>query len=243
MAEEKSGFSTALPWLALGVGVVGMGAAAWSERRGSGSAAVDLAKRYRDLQRVASASSGATANERAMAQRLLAKMTPPEPQRQAPRTPSSGGYRYGPGPVPPWQTDERSFFNDIHAEDGYRGLNYTKKAIYDHAKAPRVRVSLQGFDGSYGRASFEAFSALDDLGYAAKALDLWSGAVRPFDAVIGMVEGEPFVRVLRIKDKNVAPVSRTHTGLTIEHDSFNRNPFNDPSFAGRLNDLLAEHES
>ena len=249
MAEGKSGFSTALPWVAIGVGVVGIGAAAWSERRGSGSAAVDLAKRYRDLQRVASASSGATANERAMAQRLLATMTPPAPQRQAPRTPSSGVYTYSEPrrePAPPWQTDDFIFsntHNTIRAEDGFRSLNYTKKAIYDHAKAPRVRVSLKAFYGDVVWDSIEVFSALDDLGYAAKAFQMWRASPISDEAVIGMVEGEPFVRVLRIKGKDVAPVSRTHTGLTIEYNSVNRNPFNDPSFARRLNDLLAEHGS
>ena len=124
------------PWLALGVGVVGIGAAAWSERRGSGSAAVDPVKRYRDLQRVASASSGATANERAMAQRLLAKMTPPAPQRQAPRTPSSGGYGYAPPrrQAQPWQTDPRGSRRKkkrpaVSAGDGRNGPSFPAPAV------------------------------------------------------------------------------------------------------------------
>ena len=239
-----------LPWLALGVGVVGIGAAAWSERRGSGSAAVDPVKRYRDLQRVASASSGATANERAMAQRLLAKMTPPAPQRQAPRTPSSGGYGYAPPrrQAQPWQTDPRDS-SEIYQND-LTDLNFAKKAIYEHASAPRLRVSLHGFDGSYGRSSLTAFSSLDDLGYAAKVLEAWGEPHFKrdgvFDAVIGVVgsaratffgsEGGSDVRVLRIRGEDVSDL-----GLTLDHDSFNQNPFNDASFARRLRALVEAH--
>jgi len=312
---STSRFDT-LPWIALGVGVVGIGAAAWSERSGSastrytpdffwtqivpsatrraaeekapilvtfedrfnawgmmsgqsqprtrrlfavidatghvehgpawdasfdrGSAAVDLAKRYRDLQRVASASSGATANERATAQRLLAKMTPPEPQRQAPRTPSSGGYRYAHEPVPPWQTDKRSFINTIYQND-FTDLNFAMKSIYEHASAPRLKVSLHGFDGSYGRSSLTAFSSLDDLGYAAKVLEAWGEPYFKrdgvFDAVIGVVGGAGSdVRVLRIRGEDVSDL-----GLTLDHDSFNANPFNDTSFAPRLRKLVEAH--
>ncbi len=240
MADEKSSFETALPWLALGVGVVGMGAAAWQESNGSGSAAVDPVKRYRDLQRVASPSSGATANERAMAQRLLAKMTPPEPQRQAPRTPSSGGYRYDAGPVPPWQTDKRSFFNDIYRND-FTDLNFALKSIYEHASVPRLKVSLHGFDGYYGRSIFTAFSSLDDLGYAAEVFEAWGDPYFKkdgvFEAVIGVVGGPGSdVRVLRIRGEDVSGL-----GLTLDHDSFNLNPFNDTSFADRLRALVLKH--
>jgi len=313
---STSRFDT-LPWIALGVGVVGIGAAAWSERSGSastrytpdffwtqivpsatrraaeekapilvtfedrfnawgmmsgesqprtrrlfavidatghvehgpawdasfdrGSAAVDLAKRYRDLQRVASASSGATANERAMAQRLLAKMTPPEPQRQAPRTPSSGGYRYDAGPVPPWQPDERSFFNDIYRND-FTDRNFALKSIYEHASAPRLKVRLHAFDGYYSRSMWQAFSSLDDLGYAAKVLEVFWGDSDfkkdgAFDAVIGVVGGPGSdVRVLRIRGEDVSDL-----GLTLDHDSDNEDPFNDTSFARRLRKLVEAH--
>lgn len=305
------------PWLALGVGVLGVGAAAWSERHGSastrytpdffwtqivpsatrraaeekapilvtfedrfnawgmmsgesqprtrrlfavidakghvehgpawdasfdrGSAAVDPVKRYRDLQRVASASSGATANERAMAQRLLAKMAPPAPQRQAPRTPSSGGYGYAPPrrQAQPWQTDPRDS-SEIYQND-LTDLNFAKKAIYEHASAPRLRVSLHGFDGSYGRSSLTALSSLDDLGYAAKVLEAWGEPHFKrdgvFDAVIGVVGGAGSdVRVLRIRGEDVSDL-----GLTLDHDSFNQNPFNDTSFARRLRALVEAH--
>jgi len=242
------------PWLALGVGVVGVGAAAWSEGQGSrstgrGSAAVDPAKRYRDLQRMAAPSSGATANERAMAQRLLATMTPPAPQRQAPRTPSSTGYRStSRRQTPPWQTDPYGSA-EIYQND-LTDLNFAKKAIYEHASAPRLRVSLHGFDGSYGRSSLTAFSSLDDLGYAAKVLEAWGEPYFKrdgvFDAVIGVVdsaratffgsEGGSDVRVLRIRGEDVSDL-----GLTLDHDSFNANPFNDTSFARRLRVLVEAH--
>ena len=213
---------------------------AWDASFDRGSAAVDPVKRYRDLQRVASPSSGATANERAMAQRLLAKMTPPAPQRQAPRTPSSGGYRYDAGPVPPWQTDKRSFFNDIYRND-FTDLNFALKSIYEHASVPRLKVSLHGFDGYYGRSIFTAFSSLDDLGYAAEVLEAWGDSHFKkdgvFDAVIGVVGGPGSdVRVLRIRGEDVSGL-----GLTLDHDSFNLNPFNDTSFADRLRALVLKH--
>jgi hypothetical protein len=230
------------PWLALGVGVAGIGAAAWSERRGSGSAAVDPVKRYRDLQRVASPSSGATANERAMAQRLLATMTPPAPQRQAPRTRSPWESARANPPrrqAQPWQTDPRDS-SEIYQND-LTDLNFAKKAIYEHASAPRLRVSLYGFDGSYGRSSLTALSSLDDLGYAAKVLEAWGEPHFKrdgvFDAVIGVVGGAGSdVRVLRIRGEDVSDL-----GLTLDHDSFNQNPFNDASFARRLRALVEAH--
>jgi len=246
------------PWLALGVGVVGVGAAAWSEGQGSrstgrGSAAVDPVKRYRDLQRVAAPSSGATANERAMAQRLLATMTPP-PQ-QAPRVTPRGPSASGPSGTPrwadkyhPWQTDPRDR-GEIYRND-LTDLNFAKKAIYEHASAPRLKVSLHGFDGSYGRSSLTAFSSLDDLGYAAEVLEAWGEPYFKkdgvYDAVIGVVdsaratffgsEGGSDVRVLRIRGEDVSDL-----GLTLDHDSFNANPFNDTSFARRLRALVEAH--
>ena len=283
------------PWLALGVGVAGIGAAAWSERRGSastrytpdffwsqivpsatrraaeekapilvtfedrfdawgmmsgesqprtrrlfavidakghvehgpawdasfdrGSAAVDPVKRYRDLQRVASPSSGATANERAMAQRLLATMTPPAPQRQAPRTPSSGGYGYAPPrrQAQPWQTDPRGS-TEIYRND-LTDLNFAKKSIYEHASAPRVKVFLQGFDGTYLRSYFQAFSSLNDLGYAAKVLEAWGERCFKrdgvFEAVTGRVEGEDQTRILRIRGRDVSGL-----GLVVQDEDF-----------------------
>ena len=223
------------PWLALGVGVVGIGAAAWSERRGSGSAAVDPVKRYRDLQRVASPSSGATANERAMAQRLLATMTPPAPQRQAPRTPSSGGYGYAPPrrQAQPWQTDPRGS-TEIHRND-LTDLNFAKKSIYEHASPPRVRVTVQGFDGRYFRSIFQVFSSLDDLGYAAEVLEAWGLPYFKkdgvFEAVIGRVEGEDQTRILRIRGRDVSGL-----GLVIQNEDF----YDEERFSS-FYDQLARH--
>ena len=228
---------TLFPWIALGVGVAGVGAAAWSER--GGSAAVDPAKRYRDLQRMAAPGSGASDNERAMAKRLLATMTPP-PQ-QAPRATRSSGAGYGYAPprrqAHPWQTDPRGS-TEIYRND-LTDLNFAKKSIYEHASAPRVRVTLQGFDGSYGRSIFTAFSSLDDLGYAAKVLEAWGEPYHKkngvFDAVIGVLDpwSSRSVRVLRIRGTDVSGL-----GLTLDHESFNQNPFNDSSFARRLRALV-----
>lgn len=226
----------AFPWLALAVGVAGVGVAAWSQR--GGSAAVDPAKRYRDLKRVAAPGSGATANERAMAERLLATMTPTAPQRRAPRAPSPERSAWASPRAEPWQTDPRDSTEIF--EPTLKDLNFAKKSIYEHAKAPRIRVSLQGFDGAYGRSGFEAFSSFDDLGYAAKALEAWGEPYFKhegvYEAVIGMVEGEAEVRVLRIRGQDVSGL-----GLAVEHASFNRNPFNDSGFAARLRSVIEAH--
>jgi hypothetical protein len=197
----------------------------------------DPAKRYRDLQRMAAPGSGASENERAMAQRLLAKMTPPPEERPTPRT---GGYSYSPPrrQPEPWQTDPRDS-TEIYRND-LSDLNFAKKSIYEHASAPRVRVTLHGFDGSYGRSMFTAFSSLDDLGYAAKVLEAWGEPYHKkngvFDAVIGMVEGESDARVLRVRGEDVSGLD-----LTLDHDSFNQNPFNDSSFGRRLRALVEAH--
>lgn len=201
----------------------------------------DPAKRYRDLQRMAAPGSGASENERAMAQRLLAKMTPPPEERPTPRSGAyTGGYSYSPPrrQPEPWQTDPRDL-TEIYRND-LTDLNFAKKSIYEHASAPRVRVTLHGFDGSYGRSMFTAFSSLDDLGYAAEVLEAWGEPYFKkngvFDAVIGMVEGESDARVLRIRGEDVSDL-----GLTLDHDSFNLNPFNDSSFGRRLRALVEAH--
>lgn len=208
---------------------------------GRGSAAVDAAKRYRDLQRMAAPGSGASDNERVLAKRLLATMTPP-PQ-QAPRATfrsSSSGYGYAPPrrQAQPWQTDPRDS-TEIYRND-LTDLNFAKKSIYEHASAPRVRVTLCGFDGSYGRSMFTALSSLDDLGYAAKVLEAWGEPHFKrdgvFDAVIGMVKGESDARVLRIRGEDVSGL-----GISLDHESFNQNPFNDSSFVRRLRALVEAH--
>lgn len=209
---------------------------------GRGSAAVDAAKRYRDLQRMAAPGSGASDNERAMAKRLLAKMTPP-PQ-QAPRATrrstasSESGFGRWADKYHPWQTDPRDR-GEIYRND-LTDLNFAKKSIYEHASAPRVRVTLHGFDGSYGRSMLTAFSSLDDLGYAAKVLEAWGEPHFKrdgvFDAVIGMVKGESDARVLRIRGEDVSGL-----GLSLDHESFNENPFNDSAFGRRLRALVEAH--
>jgi hypothetical protein len=231
---------TLFPWIALGVGVAGVGAAAWSER--GGSAAVDPAKRYRDLQRMAAPGSGATANERAMAQRLLAKMTPP-PQ-QAPRA----SYRASPpgserdfgrwaSKYQPWQTDPRDS-TEIYRND-LKDLNFAKKSIYEHASGPRVKATFWAFDGSYSRSVFTAFSSMDDLGYGGKVLEAWGEPYFKrdgvFDAVVVTLAEEPGqARVVRIRGRDVSG-----DGIVVEHESFNQNPFNDAGFASRLRRVLA----
>ena len=215
---------------------------AWDASFDRGSAAVDAAKRYRDLQRMAAPGSGASDNERAMAKRLLAKMTPP-PQ-QVPRTTrrstasSESGFGRWADKYQPWQTDPRDR-GEIYRND-LTDLNFAKKSIYEHASAPRVRVTLHGFDGSYGRSLFTAFSSLDDLGYAAKVLEAWGEPYFKrdgvFDAVIGMVEGESDARVLRIRGEDVSGL-----GISLDHESFNQNPFNDGSFGPRLRALVEAH--
>ena len=44
------------------------------------------------------------------------------------------------------------------------------------------------------------------------------------------------MRVLRIRGEDVSDL-----GLTLDHDSFNQNPFNDTSFARRLRALVEAH--
>lgn len=217
-------------WLTLGA-VALLAAAGAARQRGSRA---DPRKRYGDLKRLAAPDSGATANERAMAQRLLAKMTPPAPQQP---TTSSTGWRSQPSP--PWQTDARSAYNQINL-DNFTDLNFAKKAIYEHASAPRVRVTFQPFDGSYGRASISAYSALDDLGYGAMVTEAWT---EPFhkrqgylDAVLATIEGRPGeVRIVRIRGRDVSDENRVLT-----HDSFNDNPFNDTGFRRVLQQQLAQ---
>lgn len=177
----------------------------------------DPAKRYRDLQRMAAPGSGASENERAMAQRLLAKMTPPPEERPTPR---SGGYAYSPPrrKPEPWQTDPRDS-TEIYRND-LSDLNFAKKSIYEHASEPRVRVTLQGFDGTYLRSIFQAFSSMNDLGYAAEVLETWGEDYfkkgGTFEIVIGRVEGEDDItRILRVRGVDVS-----HLGLVVHTDDF-----------------------
>lgn len=207
--------------------------------RHAGSWAVDPRKRRADLYRVAAPGSGASASERATAQRQLAKMGPdPGPTRPT-STFHHAGHSARPQ-VPPWQTDPRSQ-SDIF-EHSFRDLNFTKKAIYEHANAPRTRVWLHAFDGSYGRSALDVFTSEDDLDFAGKAFETWSD---PFfktnghvEAVIAMhAESSHLSQIVRIRGVDVSNANKGK-GIWIEDDSFNRNPFNDTSFARRLRDAI-----
>ena len=243
MAENRKHpvFSSPSYWVALGAGVVGIAAAAMQERKG-GSAAVDTAKRYRDLKRVADPRSGASDNERAMAQRLLAKMTPPPQQApratyRASRPGSERDFGRWASTHQPWQTDPRDS-TEIYRND-LTDLNFAKKAIYEHASDPRVKATFWGFDGSYGRDTITAFSSMDDLGYGGKVLEAWGQPYFKrngvFDAVVVTLEKEPGqARVVRLRGRDVSG-----DGIVVEHESFNQNPFNDEGFAGRLRRVLA----
>ncbi len=209
---------------------------AWDASFDRGSAAVDPVKRYRDLQRVASPSSGATANERAMAQRLLAKMTPPAPlASQATDRPFSADYSWTERKqTQPWQTDLRDSSN-IYQND-LTDLNFAKKSIYEHASAPRVRVTVEGFDGRYFRSIFQVFSSLDDLGYAAEVLEAWGDPYFKkdgvFEAVIGRIEGEGQTRILRIRGRDVSGLD-----LIIQDDFYDEDLYS--SFFTQLERHLA----
>jgi len=213
-------------WLALGA--VGLLAVSSAVRRGS--SAVDPAKRYADLKRLAAPSSGATPNERAIAQRLLASMT----------TPQQSGTATVRRRAVPWRTDPRDF-TEIYYKD-FRDLNFAKKAIYEHASKPRIRVSFHAFDGKHGRTSISAFGSRDDLGYGGMVLEAWtepyfkqpgpSGLV--VEAVVATTEDAPGeVRLVRVRGTDVVDQE-----IVIEHNSFNANPFNDRGFVQQLQQIL-----
>lgn len=207
----------------------------------AGSPAVDPRKRRADLQRVAAPHSGATSNERAMAQKILKQMGPATPD--TPRsTLHHAGYTAR-AQVPPWQTDSRSQ-SDIF-EHSFRDLNFAKKAIYEHARGPRTRVWLHAFDGSYGRSSLEAFSSEDDLAWAGEVFEAWTDPFFKQDghlkAVIAIHEGSSHLsQVIRIRGVDVSNANKGK-GIWVEDDSFNQNPFNDTSFARRLRDAITGH--
>lgn len=205
----------------------------------AGSPAVDPRKRRANLRAMAAPGSGASASERATAQRQLAKMGPdPGPTRPT-STLHHAGYTAR-AQVPPWQTDPRSQ-SDIF-EHSFRDLNFAKKAIYEHARGPRTRVWLQAFDGSYGRSAIEAFSSEDDLAWAGEVFEAWAD---PFsghlEAVIAIHEGSSHLsQVIRIRGVDVSNANKGK-GIWVEDDSFNLNPFNDASFAQRLRDAITRH--
>lgn len=236
-------------WVTLGIGLGSLGLVAARERHGS--PAVDMQKRRADLSRFLDPKHNATPNERAMAERQLAKL-PKATRSPAPTStpPSRASTRSG---VPPWQTDDRAMNSDIYRND-VSDLNFAKKAIYEHALESfkkghvRLKVFLQGFDGAYPRGGFVAFtSALSrDLGYAGEVVEAWwmggplSGG-RPHEAVIATFgtherSGESAHQVVRIRGRDVAG-----RNLWVNSESFNSNPFNDPGFARALNAVIQAH--
>ncbi len=155
--------------LAIGAAAAIAAAGLWAKR---GSAASDPAARARHFRNLLAPSSGASPAERETARAKLDDLEAkhgaqiglepvpaPEPDSGAearPARPSSrpdmGAYRRswgGADPVPPWQTDKRARFNDIHRED-FSDLNFLKRSTYEHARDRGdrlVKAYLQALDG------------------------------------------------------------------------------------------------
>lgn len=204
--------------------------------------AVDLDKRCDDLRRFAAEGSGASANERAIALRELARLGCSSSARVSSARPAPGPRRPASRGMPPWATDPRDF-TDIYRND-LADINFAKKTIYEHALRSDMgkphKFYLAGFDGNYMRSSFYAMTTEYDLDFAAHVLEQWD-ARGPlhftnrdghFEAVIAQVPGIKAYWIVRIRGRDVSKQA-----LVVQHDSdFDGRPH---ALARALNAVIA----
>lgn len=207
--------------------------------RGWGFGAVDLAKRCDDLRRFAAEGSGASANERAIALRELARLGCGSSARASSTRPAPRPQRPSPRDMPPWATDPRDMTN-IYRND-LADINFAKKTIYEHALRtgkPR-KFYLVGFDGNFLRSSFDAMTTEDDIDFAAHVLEQWDarGPLRftdrgHFEAVIAQVPGIKAYWIVRIRGRSVHDQD-----IVVQHDpDFDGRPH---ALARALNEAIA----
>jgi len=149
---------------------------------------------------------------------------------------SSPGTRPPRSEKPEWETDSGG--GSYRVGDDFRNVNYFKKRIWEAAKeqGPIEKVTVWAFDGHFFRNSLTVWGNRATYFLMGKGMEIWNslGANSyPTEAVLVTTEDKPnAVTVIRIKGKDV--------NFSLEHESFNQNPSNDPHFADQLKRLIKE---
>src|SRR5579885_1531818 len=100
---------------------------------------------------------------------------PHGPRTGAPRRPLR---RPTPGEIPPWQPDKKSLRNTINEAAGFADRNFCLRAIYDESirrGGELLLVSFWAFDGTFGRASLEAYCSVPALEFGGKVTESYNG--------------------------------------------------------------------
>lgn len=157
----------------------------------------------------------------------------PPYQQQAWGSGDSGARRPPPRrEVPPWQTDKRSFSNNV-GED-FRDINFCKKAIYEEAvKHGEVEeYTFNAWDGHFFRGVFSAYANPATLGFGGMAMEQWNskgGNAYNTVAVFANKKKSNTLQLVRLYGKDVSDKN-----IRFEHDSFNLNPSNDNDFVAKM---------
>ena len=146
-----------------------------------------------------------------------------------------------PRTVPIWEPDLRSFYNGIDKQD-FTDVNYFKKKIWEAASVTGLsvfRTKITAFDGAFCRASITVFGNTSVIPLMGKAMEIYnSNGPNPYatEAVFIQEAHNPqTVKIIRINKKNV--------NINLDFDSFNENPYNDPTFNGRLKDIIEKYKT
>jgi curved DNA-binding protein CbpA len=133
-------------------------------------------------------------------------------------------------------------FGDIHRQN-YRDINYIKKKAWEMAGKPKRptksdEFTFWNFDGRYGRGVFSVFAKdkSNILTEIAKAMIAWDSFFKSKAVLIRKPNGVTEVAPV----KNGKIVQSGPWFMSPSSSSFNLNPFNDSSFADKLNAMLDE---
>lgn len=140
------------------------------------------------------------------------------------------------GHQPDWETDPRSSYH--HVGEDHRNLNFNKKYLYEKAleaengdRSKLKKMTVWAFDGDYSRGVFSVWGSDKIYPEIAKAMHIWNsqGSNRYPTKMVLISTNYSNVRIIWINGKNV--------DIPVKHESFNNNPFNDPHFVKKLQEM------
>lgn len=185
----------------------------------------EVKKKYRSLARQSHPDMGGTNEAMARVSEAHEVLNSP----QSPQNPwrSRGAYRPSPGHAaysrpyqsqeqPPWQTDTRSSYNHVPADnpdgsekpENFRHLNYCQKKIYEYSLQQGAVQDFQiaAFDGAFFRGTFTAKTNELSLGYAGEVMRKWnSEGANPYPtlAVLASRKGSNSWKIIQLRGVDI----------------------------------------
>lgn len=123
--------------------------------------------------------------------------------------------------------------NPFRGSATYANLGYCEYIIEEKSKrsGPVRPYTFHAWDGMFFRGVFTVKTNPENFGFAGMVMEQWNNSFPHHTKAVFVEAGEHTLLLVRLDGEDVSMQNRT-----FEHDSFNRNPGNDPEFVQSMRD-------